>query len=193
MNFNNQLKQIWESESVANMLQRIHFQYATKKLKSLSVLSEERLEGKTTVSILLARGLSEVYKLKVLLVDLNPEGDSLLNLYLKDYTTKDGLVIGHPFSFSIFRLKDLDVNWSKSMHDSLYINRIISNLSEQVDILIVDTPNLVTQSDSFIKLNTDSNLIVSSEKILNRSEHSNKVKNDIEVNRKKLLGIIYNK
>lgn len=193
MNLNQKPREIWESETVANMLQRVHFQYTTKNLKSLSVVSEERSEGKTTVSILLARGLSEVYKLKVLYVDLNPEGDSMLNAHLKDYATKDGLVIGHPFSFSIFRLKDLDVDWSKTFQDSLYINKLIKNLSEQTDILIIDTPTSLNQSESVIKLNTDSHLLVVGEKMIGKKERTSLMKMDLETNRKNILGIIYNK
>jgi len=71
----------WDVDPISTIIQRIHYRYTTKGLRSISVLSEERGEGKTTISMLLARGLTEVYKFRVLLVDLNPEGDVLLNQY----------------------------------------------------------------------------------------------------------------
>lgn len=182
---------VWDVDPVSTMLQRIHFQHTTKNLRTLSVVSSERLEGKTTVSILLARGLQETYNFKVLMVDLNPEGDTLLNQHLKDYSSKDGLVLGHPFSFSLFRIKDLEIDWSKSMMDSLYLNKMITELSTKYDLVIVDTPSALLEANSFIKLKTDSSIIVSSDNSFKTKESN--LLNDIESNRKNILGVIFNK
>jgi hypothetical protein len=176
---------VWETNSISSVLQKIHFQHTTKNLRSLSVLSEERAEGKTTVSVLLSKGLSEIYKFKVLLVDLNPAGDPLLNVHLKDYASKDGLVMNHPFPFDIFRLKDLEVDWSKTMINELYISRMIGSFSKVYDLVIVDTAN------SFKAVNTDSNLVICTERSFGSDQ--NKIKNEILLNRKEVLGILFNK
>jgi cellulose biosynthesis protein BcsQ len=181
----------WDVEPISTIIQRIHFKYTTKGMRSISVLSEERGEGKTTVSMLLARGLTEVFNFRVLLVDLNPEGDVLLNQYLKKYHTKDGIVLDHPFAFQIFRVKDLDVDWSKSITDGLYLNRLIGSLSGQFDFVVVDTAHVLSQNEGFLKINTDTNLIVCTEKTFS-NEHL-KVKEKIKMNRKDLLGVVFNK
>ncbi|MGZ3745324.1 MAG: hypothetical protein ACXVBQ_15785, partial [Pseudobdellovibrionaceae bacterium] len=72
---------VWDVDPISSIIQRIHFKHTTKDLRSISVVSEQRSEGKTTVAMLLARGLCEVYNFKILLIDLNPEGDVLLNQY----------------------------------------------------------------------------------------------------------------
>lgn len=113
----NRANTVWDVDPISSLIQRIHFQHVSKGLRSISVLSEKRAEGKTTASILIARGLNEVYGLKILLIDLNPNGDVLLNQYLDKYETsktQDGMTTGHPFNFSIFRLKNIDMNWLKT-------------------------------------------------------------------------------
>ena len=77
--------EVWDVDPISSILQRVHFSHTRNELRSISILSEHRNEGKTTVAMLLARGLTEVYKLKVLLVDLNPDGDAMLNQYLSNY------------------------------------------------------------------------------------------------------------
>jgi cellulose biosynthesis protein BcsQ len=181
----------WDVEPISTIIQRIHFKYTTKGMRSISVLSEERGEGKTTVSMLLARGLTEVFNFRVLLVDLNPEGDVLLNQYLKKCQTKDGIVLDHPFAFQIFRVKDLDVDWSKSITDGLYLNRLIGSLSGQFDFVVVDTAHALSQNEGFLKINTDTNLIVCTEKTF--ASEQLKVKEKIKMNRKDLLGVVFNK
>jgi cellulose biosynthesis protein BcsQ len=181
----------WDVEPISTIIQRIHFKYTTKGMRSISVLSEERGEGKTTISMLLARGLTEVFNFRVLLVDLNPEGDVLLNQYLRKCHTKDGIVLDHPFAFQIFRVKDLDVDWSKSITDGLYLNRLIGSLSGQFDFVVVDTAHALSQNEGFLKINTDTNLIVCTEKSFVNDQL--KVKEKIKINRKDLLGVVFNK
>jgi len=181
----------WDVDPISTIIQRIHYRYTTKGLRSISVLSEERGEGKTTISMLLARGLTEVYKFRVLLVDLNPEGDVLLNQYLKKCNSKDGIVLDHPFSFQIFRVKDLDIDWSKSITDGLYLNRLIGSLSGQFDFVIVDTAHSLSQNEGFLKINTDTNLIVCTDKTFEKEKLQ--VKEKIKMNRKDLFGVVFNK
>ena len=184
---------IWEIDPISTILQKIHFKHTTKDLRTISIVSEYRLEGKTTVAMLLARGLSEVYKFKILLIDLNPNGDALLNQYLKDYekdNTKDGIVVGHPFPFAIFRLKNLDISWLKNTYDGLYTNQLISQFSTQYDLIIVDTMTTEIESEVLLRANTQSTIMVTSEKSMNGK--SNKLQAEFELNKKELLGIIYN-
>ncbi|MGZ3787736.1 MAG: tyrosine-protein kinase family protein [Bacteriovorax sp.] len=185
---------VWDVDPISSIIQRIHFKHTTKDLRSISVVSEQRSEGKTTVAMLLARGLCEVYNFKILLIDLNPEGDVLLNQYLKDYEkekTQDGIIKGHPFNFSIFRIKNIDMNWLKTAYDGLYANQLINSFSEQYDLVIVDTASSNGPNDSSLRINTHSNIIVSSKKSFGRSVSRLQV--ELEQNRKDVLGVVFNK
>ncbi len=185
---------VWDIDPISSLIQRIHFKHTTKGLRSISILSEKRLEGKTTTAMLLARGLTEVYKFKILLIDLNPDGDALLNQYLGKYETKktqDGFVVGHPFDFSIFRIKNIDMNWLKTTYDGLYANQLVNTFTNDYDLVIVDTMTSENPSDSTLRVSTHSNIIVSSEKSFGRT--ANKLQTDLEHNRKEVLGVIFNK
>lgn len=184
-------KTIWDVDPTSVILQKIYYKFITKRLKSFSVISENRHEGKTTVSVLIARGLSEVYGLKVLFVDLNPEGDSLLNLYLKDTKTENGIIENHHFPFAIFRMKNLEIDWARNIFDGLYLNRMLTYFSAQYDLVIVDTMSSQGLADTYLKLNTDSSLIVSTDHSLKLQE--NKLASEIKKNRKNILGIVYNR
>ena len=180
---------LWEVEPVSSILQKIHFEHVTKKLRSLSVVSEFRGEGKTTLSMLIARGLKEVYGMNVLLVDLNPQGDSLVSKYLGDYTTNEGMVGNHIFPFDIFRIKDLDIDWSKTTFDGPFLNGKVTSFTGKYDIVVVDGFNPGNSTDSILKVNTDSNLIVQSES----KKTTNKIQEELNLDRKHLIGIVLNK
>lgn len=185
---------VWDIDPISSLIQRIHFKHTTKGLRSISVLSEKRSEGKTTTAMLLARGLSEVYNFKILLIDLNPDGDALLNHYLDEYETsktQDGIVVGHPFDFSIFRIKNIDMNWLKTAYDGLYANQLVHTFSTEYDLVIVDTMTTENPNDSSLRVSTQSNIIVSTEKSFGRI--ANKLQTDLEHNRREVLGVIFNK
>lgn len=185
---------VWDIDPISSLIQRIHFKHTTKGLRSISILSEKRSEGKTTTAMLLARGLKEVYNFNVLLIDLNPDGDSLLNQYLDKYEkvkTQDGLVVGHPFDFSIFRIKNIDMNWLKTAYDGLYANQLINSFSNEYDMVIVDSMTSENPNDNALRVSTHSNIIVTSEKSFGRE--ANKLQTELELNRKEVLGVIFNK
>jgi cellulose biosynthesis protein BcsQ len=187
MGDNQALVSAWEVEPISTLLQQIHYQYLTKGLKSITVASELRSEGKTTVAVTMARGLAEVFKFKVLYVDLNPQGDSLLSKHLKDYHSKDGMVLDHQFPFSILRIKDLEIDWMKNSFDGPFLNRLVTGNTNNFDLIIVDSFNPSNAQESVLKVNTDTNLIVKSP-----STKSDLIENEIERDRKKLIGIIFN-
>ena len=185
---------VWDVDPISSLIQRIHFKHTTKGLRSLSVLSENRSEGKTTVAMLLARGLTEVYNFKILLIDLNPDGDPLLNQYFSQYEkekTQDGIIQGHPFNFDIFRLKNIDMNWLKTAYDGLYANQMINSFSVQYDMVIVDTMTSSNPNDSALRVSTHSNIIVSTDKTFGRT--GARLQTELEQNRKEVLGVVFNK
>ncbi len=185
---------VWDVDPASTMLQKIHYKYTVGKLKSFSVVSEHRHEGKTTVAVLLARGLSEIYRLNVLLVDLNPEGDSLLNQHLKgshkSKVNDNGIIENHQFPFTIFRMKNLEIDWAKNIFDGLYLNRMLTYFSTQYDLVIVDTMSNSGAIDTFLRINTDSNLVVSTDRSL--SQKSNKLTQELILNKKSVLGLVFN-
>ena len=180
---------LWEVEPVSSILQKVHFEHVTKKLKSLSIVSEHRAEGKTTLSMLIARGLKEVYNLNVLLVDLNPQGDALLSKYLGDYSNVEGMVSNHHFAFSIFRIKDLNIDWTKTSFDGPFLNSQVGSFTGKYDVVIVDSFTPANSSDAILRVNTDSNLIVQSES----KKSTNKIQKELELDHKHLIGIVLNK
>lgn len=180
---------VWDVGPISALIQKIHYQHVTKNLKTISVVSANRSEGKTTVAMLTARGLSEVYGLKVLLFDINPEGDLLVNQYLGDHEFQDGFIKGHGFPFDIFRLKCLDMKWLRSAFDGLYTTQLINTLTSHYDVVIVDSMSK-TKADQYpIVVNTQSSVIVATKNTFNEStfeEH-------FLIEKKKVLGIIFNK
>jgi hypothetical protein len=187
MSEQSKLAPAWDNDPIASMLQQIHFQYTTKRLRSLTVASDNRLDGKTTVSTLLARGLVEIYGFKVLYVDLNPQGDALLSKHLKSYQSNEGIVQSDLFSFSIFRIKDLEIDWSKNIFDGPYLNRLITSFTEKYDIVLVDAYVPSNENEPILKINTDTNLIVKSSK-----SKTHRVEDEIVRDLKKTLGIVFN-
>lgn len=180
---------LWEVEPITSILQKIHFEHVAKKLKSLSIVSEHRSEGKTTLSLLVARGLKEVYNLNVLLVDLNPQGDALLSKYLGDYSNIEGMVTSHHFGFSIFRIKDLNIDWTKTSFDGPFLNAQVGSFTGKFDIVIIDSFNPANPSEAILRVNTDSNLIVQSE----AKKSTDKIQKELEIDHKHLIGIVLNK
>ena len=180
----------WDLDPIASMLQRIHFKHVTKGMRSFSVVSQKAHEGKTTVSVLLGRGLHEVYGLKVLLVDSNPEGDGLLGDYLDGLPSQNGFTTGHSFPFSVFRIKDLEVNWLKNVFDSLYFNKLISSFTDY-DIVIVDTNAHDEKDQPTLKIKTDSFLVVSSERSFKEKDKT--FFSPELLSYKNILGVVFNK
>lgn len=177
----------WEIEPISTILQQIHYQYVTKRMRSVSIASQLRGEGKTTLGITMARGMVEVFKFNILYVDLNSQGDSLLSKYLKDYSTKDGMVQNHQFPFSILRVKDMEIDWSKNVFDGPFLNQLITRHSSHYDMIIVDNPTATTATDTILKINTDTNIIVRSPK-----SKDDALEKEIIRDRKKLLGVVFN-
>ncbi|MGZ3806606.1 MAG: hypothetical protein ACXVCE_00870, partial [Bacteriovorax sp.] len=89
------------------------------------------------------------------------------------------------------RIKNIDMNWLKTAYDGLYANQLINSFSEQYDLVIVDTASSNGPNDSSLRINTHSNIIVSSKKSFGRSVSRLQV--ELEQNRKDVLGVVFNK
>lgn len=76
-------------------------------------------------------------------------------------------------------------------YDGLYANQLIQSFSSEYDMVIVDTMNSENPNDSALRVTTHSNVIVSSEKSFGRNV--NKLQTELELNRKEVLGVIFNK
>ncbi len=180
---------IWDVGPISALIQKIHYKHVTKNLKTISIVSANRSEGKTTVAMLTARGLSEVYGLNVLLVDVNPEGDLLMNQYLGELEFQDGFIKGHSFPFDIFRLKNLEMKWLKTAFDGLYTTQLVNSLTAHYDVVIVDAMSKSKLVQYPIVANTQSNVIVATKNTFNESDLEEYYVNE----KKNVLGIIFNK
>lgn len=182
--------ELYDDETVGKLLQRLHYQYMTKRVRSLAILSEKKSTGKTTAALMLCRGLTEIYGLKVLYVDLNPLGDGLLNQHLKDYLVKDYFALTDQFAFSVFRVKDLDIDWTINVFEGPYLNRMISQFSSKFDFVIVDTFNTNNDSSPYLKVNTDSHLILVKNTNEEKMEEDSQLSQELLEGRKKIFGIL---
>ena len=91
----------------------------------------------------------------------------------------------------IFRIKNIDMNWLKTAYDGLYANQLINSFSTQYDMVIVDTMTTSNPNDSALRVNTHSNIIVSTDKTFGRN--GAKLQTELEQNRKEILGVVFNK
>lgn len=181
---------IWDSETIARSLQAIHFEQKRRELKILSIVSFLPKEGKTTVAMNLANGYSKVYSSKVLYVDLNPQGDILISQKLGDYHSQNGFVDNVDLGFTIFRIKDLSIDWSKSFFDSLFIGRLFETFKVDFDLVIIDSHCLVSKSDSGLNINADGYILVTSPESL--SDKRINVLEYLNPESQKVLGVILN-
>jgi len=160
----------WDNQIIAKTLQTIHFEQKRRDLKLLTVTSAVAMAGKTTLSLTIASGLAEVYKQKVLYNDLNPQGDVLLTQKLGKYQTRDGFVQGHSYPFSIYRIKDLIIDWSKNFFDSLFIGRLLEDFKNQFDLILIDSNSTLSNIDHRLNIHAEGYVVVCSKKSLKENQ-----------------------
>ena len=177
-------KQEFISSDIANILQKVHFAYLAGECKTLALVSELRQEGKSTMALLIAKGLASIYGLKVAILDLGPDGDALLNKVIK--AQSDDL------DFDIHQMKHVSDDRFASAFDGYIFNRAMSRLSDKYDFVIVDTFTLNSPQDLHaFHLNADSFLMVSSPISLERNV--NLLSEELRINGKNVLGVVLNR
>lgn len=177
-------KQEFISSDIANILQKVHFSYLAGENKTLAVVSELRQEGKSTIALLIAKGLASIYGLKVAILDLGPDGDALLNKVLKAQ--------GDDLDFDIHQMKHVSDDNFTSAFDGYIFNRAMSRLTDTYDFVIVDTFTLNSAADIHaFHLNADSFLMVSSPVSLDKNVIL--LSEELKMNGKNVLGVILNR
>lgn len=176
-------KQDFITSDIANILQKVHFSYLAGENKTLAVVSELRQEGKSTLSLLIAKGLSSIYGLTVAILDLGPDGDALLNKVIKSQ--------GDDLGFDIHQMKHVSDERFTSSFDGYIFNRAMARLSDNYDFVIVDTFTLNSPQDLHaFHLNADSFLMVCSSISLERNV--NLLSDELKINGKNVLGVVLN-
>lgn len=133
------------------------------EIKSLAIVSGEEAEGKSTFAANLAIAFAEVGK-KVLLVDSNLRNPTLhasfeenndvgLSTILVDKYDREDCVIETPIDhLELLTSGPIPPNPTELLGSST-MERLVSDLSQQYDMIIFDTPALVSVADSLLLSN----------------------------------------
>jgi succinoglycan biosynthesis transport protein ExoP len=176
---------------------------AGERVKTLSVVSVKKDEGKTTISTYLAIVCSQQSGERVLLIDGNLRGHNItegLNLssavglssFLEGHVRLDEIIQSGPERLDIISSGPLPSNPLKIL-ESVAMHNLIEDLKERYDLILVDTPAIDVGNDAIsISRYCDKVLLV----IASGESSGQKIKRVIEsfkIFRVPLLGVIFNK
>ena len=176
---------------------------AGESLKTLSVVSVEKDEGKTTISTYLAIVCSQQSGERVLLIDANLRGYNItegLNLsstaglssFLEGHAGLDEIIQSGPERLDLISSGPLPSNPLKIL-ESVTMHNLIEGLKERYDLILVDTPAVDVGNDAIsISRYCDKVLFV----IASGESLGQKIKRAMEsfkTFRIPVLGVIFNK
>ena len=191
------------SEGYRLLRTKIHFSSKDQELKTLMVTSTQAGEGKTTTISNLAVTYAQEGK-KVLLIDADMRKPSLhrvfsqsnhqgLSTLLTDQTsmreTIRETIVSH---LSLLTSGPAPVNPAELM-DSTAMRELLEQLKQQYDIILIDTPSVLTVTDSVIvsALCDGVVMVVAAGKV--RKEHLKKAKEQLDHVNARMVGIVINK
>lgn len=182
---------------------KIHFSSKDQELKTLMITSTQVGEGKTTTISNLAVTYAQEGK-KVLLIDADMRKPSLhrvfsqsnhhgLSTLLTGQTTvQDSVhetIVDHLW---LIPSGPIPANPSELM-DSVVMRGLLEQLKQEYDVILIDTPSVLSVSDSVIlsSLCDGVVMIVAAGKV--RKEHLKKAKEQLDHANARMLGIVINK
>lgn len=187
---------------------RTNLQFCGDEIKAVNITSCLPDEGKTTVSVLLARSLAESEK-KVLLLDADMRNSSLSRILKTHEDGREVLGLSHwlsgqakmeevlyqasniPGMYMIFSGL-FPPNPSELLENSKF-NSLLTTLRKSFDYVIVDTPPLGTVIDSAIVASKcDGSILVIQYDTISRDFAKNTIR-QLKKTGKPLLGIVLNK
>lgn len=182
---------------------KIHFSSKDQELKTIMVTSSQPGEGKTTTISNLAVTYAQEGK-KVLLIDADLRRPSLHRVFSQpNHQGLSTLLAGHTsvqdtiqetIISQLFLLPSGPVPANPSeLFDSAVMQELLEQLKQQYDVILIDTPSVLTVTDSVIvsALCDGVILVVASGKV--RKDHLKKVKEQLDHVNARMLGIVFNK
>lgn len=182
---------------------KIHYASKDQELKTLMITSTQTGEGKTTTISNLAVTYAQEGK-KVLLIDADMRKPSLHRVFsLPNYQGLSTLLTGHTSiedsiqetivnHLSLLPSGPIPANPAELM-DTVVMQELLEQLKPQYDVILLDTPSVLSVSDSVIvsALCDGVVMIVASGKV--RKEHLKKAKEQLDHVNARMIGIVVNK
>ncbi|MGG3280303.1 CpsD/CapB family tyrosine-protein kinase [Paenibacillus solani] len=182
---------------------KIHFSSKDQELKTLMITSTQTGEGKTTTISNLAVTYAQEGK-RVLLIDADMRKPSLHRVFsVPNHQGLSTLLIGHTSvqdsiqetivsNLSLLPSGPVPANPAELM-DSAVMRELLEQLKPEYDVILLDTPSVLSVSDSVIvsALCDGVVMIVASGKV--RKDHLRKAKEQLDHVNAHMLGIVINK
>lgn len=182
---------------------KIHFSSKDQELKTLMITSTQTGEGKTTTISNLAVTYAQEGK-RVLLIDADMRKPSLHRVFsVPNYQGLSTLLTGHTSvqdsiqetivsNLSLLPSGPVPANPAELM-DSVVMRELLEQLKPEYDVILLDTPSVLSVSDSVIvsALCDGVVMIVASGKV--RKDHLKKAKEQLDHVNARMVGIVINK
>lgn len=182
---------------------KIHFSSKEQEIKTLMITSTQTGEGKTTTISNLAVTYAQEGK-RVLLVDADMRKPSLHRVFsVPNHQGLSTLLTGHTSvqdsiqetivsNLSLLPSGPVPANPAELM-DSAVMRELLEQLKPEYDVILLDTPSVLSVSDSVIvsALCDGVVMIVASGKV--RKDHLKKAKEQLDHVNANMLGIVINK
>lgn len=182
---------------------KIHFSSKDQELKTLMITSTQVGEGKTTTISNLAVTYAQEGK-KVLLIDADMRKPSLHRVFSQsNHHGLSTLLTGQTNVQDSVHETIVDHLWlipsgpipanPSELMDSVVMRGLLEQLKQEYDVILIDTPSVLSVSDSVIlsSLCDGVVMIVAAGKV--RKEHLKKAKEQLDHANARMLGIVINK
>ncbi|NMO95705.1 CpsD/CapB family tyrosine-protein kinase [Paenibacillus lemnae] len=182
---------------------KIQFSFKDQESKTVMVTSSQAGEGKTTTISNLAIAYAQEGK-KVLLIDADLRKPSLhrifsqmnhqgLSTLLEGYTSVQDAIQSTDFDH-LYLLPSGPVPANPSeLIDSAAMEELMELLKEQYDVILVDTPSVLSVSDAVIVSSLCDGVIMVAASGKVRKEHLKKAREQLDHVQAKMLGVVLNR
>uniref|UniRef100_UPI00356580FE hypothetical protein n=1 Tax=Halobacteriovorax sp. TaxID=2020862 RepID=UPI00356580FE len=154
------------NDPLASIVQKIHYRTKVSGLSAISIYSELPKEGKSHVALLLATEFFRIYGIKTAILDINLEGDDLLNSQVQDLTSESGVFSQVLPGVDVVQVKESVRNIDRGHVDTFFFNRILEQLKKDYSLVLIDTVSENNEGRASFSLKTDGHILVTSKKTI---------------------------